>query len=289
MSRPEAEEVLVKSDRHRAAVPCLGAVFTFLGLAIPALVVAAAGAGEEAASAPARTEPAAQGADAQQTRKGTEAELSLRRLEIVDAEGNRGFVLAAKPRLPAIIFEGAEKGQEAQRRRHPGVIFYNNNGDEVGGLVAFAEKKPEGHYDGGISLSIDQVGHDGQVASLMNWTEGEYARTALRINDFPAGVHPSAITGSAPYKEAHAAVSAANTEEERQKAWKAYFEMLGRERFFAERVFLGSEGAAERTAKLELKDAMSRPRLRLVVDSGGDARIEFLDADGNAVKTIRAE
>jgi hypothetical protein len=219
---------------------------------------------------------------------GTDAELRLRRLDITDAEGNVGFILAARPRLPGIRFEGKQHGP-GSRKDHPGMIFYNNNGDEVGGLVAMATKSPEGYYNGGISFSIDQVGHDGQVASLMNWTEGDYARTALRINDFPAGINPGVITSSDAYKTALAAARAATTDEEREIKWRAYFEMLGRERFYAERIFLGSEGAAERTAKLELKDSMSRPRLRMLVDGTGEPRIEFLDTEGKIVKTITAK
>jgi hypothetical protein len=52
----------------------------------------------------------------------------------------------------------------------------------------------------------------------------------------------------------------------------------------AQRVFVGKQ--PNKTATVLLADAQSRPRLRLVVDSAGAARIEFLDATGKVLRTI---
>jgi len=54
----------------------------------------------------------------------------------------------------------------------------------------------------------------------------------------------------------------------------------------AQRVFVGKQ--QNKTATVILADAQSRPRLRLVVDSAGAARIEFLDDGGKVVRTISA-
>ena len=53
-----------------------------------------------------------------------------------------------------------------------------------------------------------------------------------------------------------------------------------------QRVFVGKQ--SDKTATVILADAKSRPRLRLVVDSAGAARIEFLDDDGKIVRTLSA-
>ena len=54
----------------------------------------------------------------------------------------------------------------------------------------------------------------------------------------------------------------------------------------AQRVFVGKQ--SDRTATVVLADAQSHPRLRLVVDSAGAARIEFLDGAGTVVHTLSA-
>jgi len=54
----------------------------------------------------------------------------------------------------------------------------------------------------------------------------------------------------------------------------------------AQRVFVGKQ--SDKTATVVLADAQSRPRLRMVVDSAGAARIEFLDDGGKVIRTLSA-
>ena len=54
----------------------------------------------------------------------------------------------------------------------------------------------------------------------------------------------------------------------------------------AQRVFVGKQ--TDRTATVVLADAQSRPRLRLVVDSAGAARIDFLDDKGAVIRSLTA-
>ncbi|HEY6219335.1 MAG TPA: hypothetical protein VIV65_04700, partial [Gemmatimonadaceae bacterium] len=53
---------------------------------------------------------------------------------------------------------------------------------------------------------------------------------------------------------------------------------------YAERVFVGRNRS--RAASLVLSDPNGKPRLRLLVDSLGSARIEFLDAAGAVTSRI---
>jgi len=52
------------------------------------------------------------------------------------------------------------------------------------------------------------------------------------------------------------------------------------------RLFAGK--TADRSAVVALSDPQGRPRLRMMVDTSGDARIEFLDATGRVASTVRA-
>ena len=52
----------------------------------------------------------------------------------------------------------------------------------------------------------------------------------------------------------------------------------------AERLYIGRDAA--KNAILNMRDKLGRTRLRLVVDSLGAARIEFLDADGKVTNSL---
>jgi hypothetical protein len=51
----------------------------------------------------------------------------------------------------------------------------------------------------------------------------------------------------------------------------------------AQRIFVGSENE---TAMVRLRDRAGRDRIRLMVDSQGTSRLEFLDASGKVVDTL---
>jgi hypothetical protein len=52
----------------------------------------------------------------------------------------------------------------------------------------------------------------------------------------------------------------------------------------AQRLFLGRD--LDKAAVLNLADRNGKPRLRLIVDSLGGARVEFLDAAGGVTSTL---
>jgi hypothetical protein len=55
----------------------------------------------------------------------------------------------------------------------------------------------------------------------------------------------------------------------------------------AERLYIGRDGA--KNALLNMRDKLGRTRLRMLVDSLGSARIEFLDAEGKVTKTVNGQ
>jgi hypothetical protein len=56
------------------------------------------------------------------------------------------------------------------------------------------------------------------------------------------------------------------------------------EQIAARRVFIGRD--VNKAAIIDLSDRKGTPRLRLIVDSLGDAKIHFLDTNGYVVYTI---
>ncbi len=69
--------------------------------------------------------------------------LTVERLNIVDSTGHLSLVLSNGARLPGGTFAGKEYPQSfVGRGKSAGMIFYNEGGDEVGGLI----------YEGGVRV-----------------------------------------------------------------------------------------------------------------------------------------
>ena len=203
-------------------------------------------------------------------------EINVQRINVLDEGGNLAVVIAAPPHLPGVIRDGEQAGM---RDNLPGMLFYNNQGDEVGGMLFPTTVGEDGRIDGGVSLTFDQIPHS-QTVQLIQWQNDDFVRSALRIQEFPTDIDPEEIRGAPEAQEALGALREAETEEEAARLYRDYLRVMGEHRYFAERVYLGSEGREDRIAMLELKDSRSRPRIRLIVDENDEPRIEMLDAAG---------
>jgi hypothetical protein len=210
-------------------------------------------------------------------------EISVKRVNIVEEDGRLALVMANSRNLPGGVRDGKQSGM---RTGVPGLIFYNNLGDEIGGLI-YPARSLETGYDGGVQLSMDQIKQTGQAVALRHWRSGDYVRSMLEITDYST----EKFAGDANEDPEIAAVlkrlQAAGEEEQERIFRQEYLPLVGEKGYFAHRVFLGSEGAARRRALLELKDSRSRPRIRLVVDEDDRPRIDILDEEGRVVSGLK--
>ncbi|GAA0657419.1 hypothetical protein [Sphingomonas insulae] len=194
--------------------------------------------------------------------------LDVRRINVREADGTIRMVIAARDRFPGLI---------VRRREHPhpgrtdaaGMLFYNDEGTENGGLI-FGGRTVAGKPAAFGHLSFDQYEQDQVVALAQN--EGGGDRDAgLRIADRPdAALDIAAIRrlDGLPPAGRDAAI-------QRMKDSGA---------FGHERAFLGKDRSGD--ALLDLHDGAGRTRLRLRVARAGAARIEFLDAAGRVTRTL---
>ena len=149
------------------------------------------------------------------------------------------------------------------------MIFYNDEGDETGGLV-FRGRKVNGVVSAVGHLSFDRYGQD-QVIALTYREGGGRHQQGLTILDRPPQT----------YFEINARRDSIQKLPEgpaKDSAWRAWEAWQGGAAFGAPRLFVGRD--ERKTAVLDLKDQTGRSRLRLAVDSLGAARIEFLDDSG---------
>lgn len=197
-------------------------------------------------------------------------EIDAERINIVDADGKIRMAISGRDRSPGWVVRGKHY---PGRPKHAGIIFYNDEGEECGGLIF-------GSRDGGagMSLTFDQYDQD-QIVGLQ-YSEGDGFRWyGLRIWD----------RSDKPLAEMM----------ERYQAFRSISEGPDKEQLRSEyerdfpsplRLFVGREKTPEKDeAKVVVADTQGRPRVRIVVDSSDSPRVEILDAHGKVVYQIPRE
>lgn len=201
---------------------------------------------------------------------GTFSVIDVERINVRHPDGTLALAIAGKGRLPGPTVEGREypRSFSGGRERASGMIFFNERGDEVGGLTFHGQLDGEGGHAASGHLSFDQFRQD-QVVALQYQGNAEHRRAGLNVWDRSTEVSIAEILEVLDARS-RAEGAARDSIERIIQGWS-------RDGLGAHRIFLGS---ADRTAALVMRDAEGRARIRLYVDSADAARIEFLDADG---------
>lgn len=194
-------------------------------------------------------------------------EIDVQRINIREPDGTLRLAISSHARMPGIIIAGREYSHP--NRTEAGMIFYNDEGTENGGLV-FNGGLADGRAINGGSLTFDRW-HQDQTIQMSSEEDGQDRQVAFRINDRPD--RPMDLAKAA-------AIRAMPDGPAKAAAYKAAgFDV-------AQRVYLGR--APDKASQLVLRDAAGRQRLVLRVEADGAATIEFLDAAGRPSRTIAA-
>lgn len=195
--------------------------------------------------------------------------LDVARINVLNETGDPALVIGAHGKLPGPWVEGVEYAQELSggRTRASGMIFFNERGDEVGGLTYHGQRTEDGYTAGG-GITFDQFQQD-QVVSLQYQDNGTSRSAGVHVWDRSTEISLGDII---QLVDARRTASGAELDE-----INAQIQALADRGMGANRVFLGS---ADRVALLLLRDRAGRPRIRLLVDSLDTPRLEFLDGDG---------
>jgi hypothetical protein len=198
-------------------------------------------------------------------------ELTVQRLNVVDANGTLRFVLSNKDRMHPGVMDGVTINRP---RPVAGMLFFNDEGDEVGGLTYTGTDDNGRRANAG--LMFDQLKQDQTIG--ISYSEGNGQRSAgLQVWD---------RSEQQPLSDLIKGLNAANAlpegpaREEAVKAVRAKAEPGPR------RVFVGKN--SDKAATVSLADANGKPRLVMTVGPDGAASIAFLDADGKTVQTLPA-
>jgi hypothetical protein len=108
-------------------------------------------------------------------------EITVQRIKVVEPDGTLRLVISDKARLPGVIVKGKE--QPKADRPQAGMLFYNDEGSENGGLIFGGRKNAKGDVvDAGGSLSFDKYGAS-EVIQLAGVDDAENKFAGLSVRD----------------------------------------------------------------------------------------------------------
>jgi len=108
-------------------------------------------------------------------------EIQVHRINVVEADGTLRMVISNRDRLPGVIVKGKES--PPNDRPQAGLIFYNDEGSENGGLIFGGHRNEKGEVvDSGGSLSFDKYG-DNQIVQLAGVDDKTDRFAGLAVSD----------------------------------------------------------------------------------------------------------
>lgn len=213
----------------------------------------------------------------QEAQKTRFTEIDVERINVVEPDGKLRMVISNRSRSIGPIYKGQPFGYAGGTR--PGIIFFNDDGTENGGLTFSGSRQPDGTFTASHHLSFDQFDQD-QIM-VLNYTDNNGRRRVglsfgdrADVNIFDLVAERDSIM---KLPDGPAKTAALET-------WRGPRNGVP---LSAERVYLGRD--TSRAAVLRLKDPNGRDRIRMTVDSLGTPRLEFLDENGNVTQWLPSD
>jgi hypothetical protein len=197
-------------------------------------------------------------------------ELTVQRLNVVDANGTLRMVLSNKDRM----HPGVMDGKTIDRPRPvAGLLFFNDVGDEVGGLT-FTGQEANGQGAANAGLMFDQWKQDQTIGIQYSESRGQRS----------AGLQVWDRSDTQRLSELIDALNAANALKDADARTAAVQAARAKAQPGNQRLFVGKDRS--RASVVNLFDANGKARLVLKVEADGSASIEFLDAEGRVTNRL---
>src|SRR5215216_3848662 len=107
-------------------------------------------------------------------------EIDVERINIVEPDGKLRLVISNRPRSIGPIYKGQPFGYPGGTR--PGIIFFNDEGTENGGLTFTGKTAADGKYQASSGFSFDQFNQD-QVLYFQYTDDNGTRRMGFTIAD----------------------------------------------------------------------------------------------------------
>ncbi len=194
-------------------------------------------------------------------------EITTERLNIVGKDGNKYIVLSNPERQAVATINGEPINPEETERNIAGLLFFNEDGDEVGGLVYGIDST-----DSYQLLTFDQRKND----QIMALRKDEYLENGAWKKQY------GLVLQERSEKQANIIIAELQEINKigdsllREKKLTEFYENpenLAPQRLFIGRTFSEKVG-------LYLMDKDNKPRLQIYLDKDGEPHIEIIDKNG---------
>ena len=214
-----------------------------------------------------------------QAQKTRFAEIDVERINVVEKDGKLRLTISNAARLPDPVIGGKSYPlRGGTGAGSGGMIFFNDEGNENGGL-AFAGHKTATGYRANGHMTFDQFDQDETVSFTYTDVDGR-SRGGLTIAD------RSSIPIKAFADSAMTFQSLPDGPEKTRRLQQLRDSPIGEAGKSMLRVFVGK--TQDRSSVLMLADPSGKPRLRLTVDSAGTPAMDFLDETGRTLRRYPA-
>jgi hypothetical protein len=206
-------------------------------------------------------------------------EIDVERINVVEKDGKLRLTISNAERLPEPIIGGKSYPlRGGTGAGSGGMIFFNDEGNENGGLAYAGHKTATGYRANG-HLTFDQFDQDETVSFSYTDVDGR-ARAGFTIAD-RSNIPIKIFADSAMAFQALPAGP-----EKTRRLQQLRDSPVGEAGKSTLRVFVGK--TPDRSSVLLLADPAGRPRMRLTVDSTGAPAMDFLDETGRTVRRYPA-
>ncbi len=199
-------------------------------------------------------------------------EISVERINIIEKDGSIKMVIANKKLLPPPYLNGKLVSKNTKSDRGPGMLFYNEEGDEIGGYLFGSDG--QGNYG---HISMDQYKQD-QVIRMKyseQMYEGERLTSAgILVQGQPMNIAVDRIVAF------YDSVGTIADKDLRRKLIKEFRAKLDA----SNSLFVGK--SQDNAYGLFLTDKKNKERLNLYIDKEGNPKLEFLDSTGKVIYSI---
>jgi hypothetical protein len=200
-------------------------------------------------------------------------EITTKKINLIAEDGSLRMVLSNETRQHS----GRMNGKDYPKRQRPaGMIFFNDEGDECGGLI-FAGKTTDNKTSSGMSFTMDNY-HDDQVIQILNTEEYADGKSTIQrgisINEYPLGSNID--DRNSKFK----ALENIENEETRNLKMQELWDKEGSKK----RLFIGR--TKSNSSGLFLYDKEGNPKIKIHVDDEGNPKFEIIDKDGKFINFL---
>src|SRR5262249_27059537 len=202
-------------------------------------------------------------------------EMDTPRSNIIGADGKLRLTIWNNEKPPGPII-GGQVMKSREGKRGAGLIFFNDNGDECGGMTWRGQKRA-GSVDANSGLMFDQYDSD-QTVGIQYSQRGDNRSSGLHVWE-------RSLKPMAEFDKQVNAAELMKDGPEKAEALKRIREKAASEGLAGiQRVFVGR--TPQNDAVILLMDTKGKPRIRMSVDGANAASLQFLDEDGKTILSL---